>query len=287
MVALLALVAGSGGLATAADEPGPQPDKSQYSLFHPTPRAAMRELSTDRPDQTESPYTVDAGHFQLEMDVVNFSYDRYNPARTDTRVETTSLAAINLKVGLCNQVDFQLGINPYTRIRTEDRVTGTVTHQQGFGDIIPRLKWNLWGNDGGRTALALMPFVKLPANQDRVGTRSVEGGLIVPLAVELTERWHLGVMTELDFIRDGAGDGYHPETVNTLTLGFDFTNRLGGYVEFASTVSTDDDSPWIGTVNTGLTFALTDNIQLDAGINLGVTRSADDFNPFLGFSFRL
>jgi hypothetical protein len=35
-------------------------DKSQFHLFNPTPKALMRELSTDRPDQTESPYTVDA-----------------------------------------------------------------------------------------------------------------------------------------------------------------------------------------------------------------------------------
>src|SRR5688572_5942243 len=43
------------------------PHKSHYHLFNPTPRAQMREMSTDRPDQTESPYTVDAGHVQVEM----------------------------------------------------------------------------------------------------------------------------------------------------------------------------------------------------------------------------
>ena len=43
-------------------------DKSIYTLFHPTPREWMREMSTDRPDQTESPNTVDAGHFQVELD---------------------------------------------------------------------------------------------------------------------------------------------------------------------------------------------------------------------------
>jgi hypothetical protein len=36
----------------------------------------MREMSTDRPDQTESAYTVDAGHFQVEMDLVSAMFDR-------------------------------------------------------------------------------------------------------------------------------------------------------------------------------------------------------------------
>ena len=60
-------------------EPEASPsDKSGYHLFHPTPRALMREMSTDRPDQTESAYTVDAGHFQLEMDFANFTYDHHS-----------------------------------------------------------------------------------------------------------------------------------------------------------------------------------------------------------------
>lgn len=42
-----------------------QNDKSMYTLFRQTPRSQMRELTTDRPDKTESPITVDAGHFQI------------------------------------------------------------------------------------------------------------------------------------------------------------------------------------------------------------------------------
>lgn len=49
------------------------PDKSSYSLLNPTPRELMREMSTDRPDATESPYTVDAGHFQAELSFFDFS----------------------------------------------------------------------------------------------------------------------------------------------------------------------------------------------------------------------
>ncbi len=34
------------------------------------------------------------------------------------------------------------------------------------------------------------------------------------------------------------------------------------------------------------TYALTDNVQLDAGVNVGVTSAADRFNPFVGVSSR-
>ena len=37
------------------------PDKSEYTLFNPTPKDKMRDFSTDRPTKSNVPYTVDAG----------------------------------------------------------------------------------------------------------------------------------------------------------------------------------------------------------------------------------
>jgi len=246
----------------------------------------MREMSTDRPDKTESPHTVDAGHFQIEMDVFNYSYDRYNSDRSDVRAESLSIAPMNLKVGLLNNVDLQLVLETYNSVRVNDRDAGMVDKRRGFGDIISRLKINLWGNDGGRTAFGVMPFVKLPTNQDRLGNNSVEGGIIFPLAVELPHGVGMGVMTEFDIIRDESGGGNHAEFVNTLTFGRDLIGNLGGYVEFFSLVSAESDSSWIGTFDFGFTYGVTEDIQLDAGLNIGVTRSAEDWNPFFGVTWR-
>lgn len=272
-------------LAIAALAAEPVPDKSQYHLFNPTPPQWLREMSTDRPDKTESPNTVDAGHFQVEMDFVNYSYDKHNPARDGTRVRTWNIAPINFKVGLLNNLDVQLVLQPHTYVHTSDPGAG-VSKQRGFGDIVTRVKWNLWGNDGGETALALMPYFKLPTNQDQLGNRSAEGGIILPLAVKLPAGWDMGLMTQLDVVRDTTTSGYHQEFVNTVTFSHDIVGDLGGYAEFFSSVSTERGSSWTGTVDLGLTYALTKNIQLDAGVNLGVTRAADDWNPFVGLSFR-
>ncbi|MSU44021.1 MAG: transporter [Pedosphaera sp.] len=259
--------------------------KSQYSIFKPTPEALMREMSTDRPDKTESAYTVDAGHFQIEMDLVTHTRDRHNTDRDGKVVRSWGIAPMNLKAGLCNNVDFQLVLSTYEIERTADPTDG-VSKKRGLGDITTRLKWNVWGNDGGQTALALMPYLKFPTNQDKLGNRSVEGGLIVPLAVELPAGWSMSPMTQLDIVRDENSRGYHPEFVNTITFGHDIIGNLAGYAEFFSSVSTEAGSKWVGTVDLGLTYAFTKNIQLDAGINIGVTRAADDLNPFLGLSWR-
>src|SRR5215813_12940030 len=85
-----------------------------YNLWDPVPTAQMRELSTDRPDTTESPYTVDAGHYQLEWEAISFGTDREHGTRTD--VLTSS---INLIAGLSDNIDLQLVLEPHTRVTTE------------------------------------------------------------------------------------------------------------------------------------------------------------------------
>lgn len=276
------------GVALLHAEAGPaaMPDKSGYHLFHPVPSGLLRELNTDRPDKTESPYTVDAGHFQVELDLVSYTHDRDPSGGGDMRTDAFAMAPLNLKVGLLNQVDLQVVIETYSHVRVSDRRTGTVETMSGFGDVTMRLKVNLWGNDGGRTAFGIMPFVKVPSNQDGLGNHAVEGGVIIPLAVALPGGWDLGVMTEVDCLRNNSGPGHHASFVNSITASHDLFGRLGGYVEFFSEVGTERAIPWVGTVDCGLTYGLTKNVQLDAGINIGVTRSAADWNPFIGLSVR-
>ena len=67
------------------------------------------------------------------------------------------------------------------------------TTQSGIGDFTTRLKINLWGDDGGKTAFALLPFIKFPTSTDNLGNNAVEGGVIFPLAVKLPDDFDLGI----------------------------------------------------------------------------------------------
>jgi hypothetical protein len=261
------------------------PDKSGYTLFNPTPADQMRELSTDRPDQTESPYTVDAGHFQIEMDFFNYTYDRDKSGGGNVRTRDLAVAPVNLKVGLLNNVDFQLLLDPYVRSKTEDLTTSAKTDVSGFGDLTTRLKINFWGNDGGSTAFAMMPFVKWPLSASDVRNGDTEGGVIFILGFELPAGWGSAAMTEVDFVSDGAG-GYDAEWLNSITFAHDITEKIGGYFEI---VVVTGEAPGFRTVvqfDTGLTYAVSDNTQLDLGCNFGVTDAAPDYQPFVGVSRR-
>lgn len=253
-------------------------EKSAYSLMAPVPDHLLRDMSTDRPDKTESPFTVDAGRLQIETDLVGYTRERQDGMTT----ETVDILPFNVKVGLTDATDMQVIYGAYSRTRRD----GAIDDDRGFGDVTIRLKHNLWGNDGGWTAVAVMPFVKLPANTLEGLDDSVDGGLIVPLAFDVGHGFGVSIMSEVDMVRSADGRGYVPTFIQSATLAYDITDNLGLYTEAYVERSTDDAAHTIVTFDTGLTYAVTENLQLDAGANIGVTDTADDLNVFVGMSRR-
>ena len=266
------------GESTGAGSPA---DKSQYTLFNPTPASQMREFNTDRPDVTESPYTVDAGHFQIELSFVEYTHD----STSGVQSENLSILPANLKVGLLNNFDLQLVLEPYAH--TSINTHGSTQRLSGFGDTELRGKLNLWGDDGGLSAGAVMPFVRLPTGTGGQSDHHVEGGIILPLALTLPAGFDLGTMAEFDVDRNPIASGYGVDFIHTVTLGHPlWSEKLAAYVEYVGVSPISTGHTYLAYFDTGLTYALTENVQLDTGINLGLSDQADDYTVFVGLSVR-
>lgn len=251
-----------------------------YNLFDPRPDAELRELSTDRPDTTESPYTVDAGHYQFEWEMLSSGRDRTDGVRTETWT-----GSINLKAGLTDNIDAQLVLEPYTYQKTSEGATRD--RAEGFNDTELRVKINVWGNDAGDTAFAIMPFVRFPTHATDFGDDGkMEGGVILPVAFVLPGDWNSAFMLEFDAVRNADNDGYVLEAVQSITFGHDIYGDLGGFVEF---VNIESDEGGVGNeayFDAGLVYGLGANGQLDAGFNAGLSDAAEDIRYFVGLSWR-
>jgi len=240
-------------------------------------KTEVRPMSTDRPDTTESPFTVPAGMFQVEASFFDYEHD----ANEGDSIESWIYGQVNLKAGLTQDMDLQVIFNSYQEVR----LSGGVERQRfsGFGDVTVRLKKNLWGNDGGQTALGLMPYVSIPTGTT-LSSEVWEGGLIVPFSCTLTERLTLGLMAQMDIVHDYTTAGQDLQWVHSATLGYALTEVLGMYTECVGVAGEDMD--YVALFNTGLTFAVSDNLVFDAGVRIGMTRPAPDFGVFSGVSFR-
>jgi len=235
-----------------------------------------REMSTDRPDATESPVSVEAGGVQVESSLWAFARDKEGGVTT----EAWTLGESNVKFGLASNQDIQFVIRPW--ISETEKAAGVKSRAEGFGDIDVRYKYNFWGNDGGKTAMGLMPFVSVPT-QTAVSTGEWEGGLIVPFSVELGEGVGLGLMAEVDRVWDDAGGDHEWQFVHTAVLDFDLTETVGLYLEYIGISGPGD---YQALASGGLTWAQTDNLQWDVGFTAGLNDAAEDFSVFQGVSFR-
>jgi hypothetical protein len=265
--------------AHAADEPAPveQPvpevPVAAPASAAPSPPAEkqLRPLSTDRPDVTESPYTVDRLHFQAEFDMARFT--------TDAGIESYGFASSNLKVGITDFWEVQLVIDGLVGVPT-----ATGEHEWGAGAMDLRTKFNLLGNDSGPIAIGVMPWLTFP----RVGMgEQLEGGLIGLIGISLPAEFATGVMVEGDAVTNELDSDYHFELLTTWTVGHPIVGPLSAYVETFGVYSTEVGSEYALSLDGGFTFAVTDFVQLDAGVVGGLTEAADDLSIFSGLSFKL
>ena len=242
------------------------------------PSSALREMRTDRPDATESPFTVDPGHFQLEMDLVSHTRDRADGDQT----RESSIGAFNLRLGLSARTEVGLFIAPWTR-RSQHLADGRSLVRKGFGDVGLRAKFNAWGNDGGGSAGGLIIDVTLPTAANELGNDGVQGSVLLPVSLDLGEGWEMGAMTGVDLRRDTDGSGYRPVLITSATIGHGLTDKIGVYFELTSQAG---EGRHVATFDTGVTFLVNPNLQFDAGANIGVSRAADDLGIFAGVARR-
>jgi hypothetical protein len=252
--------------------------KHKYTLFNPVPREKMKDMETDRPDVTESAYSVAPGHFQVESDL--FRHVRNKSDRVQSIQNTYNLA--NYKLGLTERSDIQLVVPTYTTIATRDIATGKITNKtSGIDDISVRFKYNIWGHNGGKTALAALPYVVLPTSS--FAGNGMQYGIVFPFALSLSEEWNFGTQGSVNIAKEDDSN-FHPEYLYSFTFGRELSKKLSAFVEGVATYNAFAKNTET-FANGGLIFSVTDNLNIDAGVNIGLKQTSDKIY-FLGFSFR-
>jgi len=253
--------------------------EKHYSLFNPVPASLMREMETDRPDVTESAYTVDAGHFQYETDLIRLTRER-----SDTReVSTVLVNHGNLKLGITGSTAIQIGFETYGVQRERDLSSGNITRTDGFGDVNLRIKQNLIGNDHGNFVMAVLPYIKFPTSGYDEESR-FEGGLIVPMLYKMPGEWKLGFQVEVDRLKDLDQPAMHTEFLQTLTISHSITKGIDGIAETYYTY--DFKAHQLANyLNAAIEVDVAKDFKVDAGLNYGIQHQAQK-HYFIGASYR-
>lgn len=250
-------------------------------LIGPMRALADDAICTDRPTKSTGTCAAPEGHFQVETDLFDETYDR-----TDGVVTTTQIfASPTLKYGVTKTLDLELNFTPYERQSVRDN--GVTSTAAGFGDLYFKAKLDLL--PGKTFDIGLAPYVKAPTASHNVGNGAVEGGLIVPMVYNLPDSWSVTIDPEIDALENDSGAGHHANAAGLVSVG----KAVGGGVTLSgelwsdvnwdpggrtTQVSFDVGAAWIPGQHS--------DIQLDGGLNFGLNRQTPDVQGYVGLSKR-
>ena len=228
---------------------------------------------------TERPTTVAPGRFLLEMDTLSLTIDR----ESGQKYTAVGVATTFLTTGLSADWDVQVGAELFLSQKFD--VGGLSGRNSGIGDVYFRTKWRFYEDQASGTAIALLPYVKLPTNTGGVGKKAMEGGLIVPWQTNLAGGVSLTAMAEVEFVRNDRDDGYDSFWYTSMAMHRAVTKAIGVYGELTLGKSTGG-APWAGTLGGGATFAFSENIWWDYALYRGLSHGASDWLHVLRLNWR-
>jgi hypothetical protein len=238
-------------------------------------------ICADRPGKANPTCTVPPGDVQIETGLADWTDDNSGGVRT----RSLTVGDTAVKFGLTDRLHIEFDLTPYTQMRT--RLGASSERSSGIGDSGLALKYR-FTRESAPVQAALYPFVKLPTANHSLGNGRVEGG--VALLVDSSfggsgVSWDIA--PEVDLAADSSGSGYHVATVQVASIGVGLTDRLS--------VSGDLWGQWdfdpAGTVRQysidgAAAYLVSNRVQLDAGVNLGLNRDTPDIELYSGIAAR-
>ena len=247
-------------------------------------------MDTDRPNVTNTPHTIDAGHWQIETGVMDNSYYRDDSSGHNVRSDTFAFGQFNFRLGVLNDLELNAVVHAYEADREHNISSQATFRASGFGDTILGGKLNLWGNEGGDnvgyTALAIQPQFKFPTARNDIGNGRFEFFVAAPFLANLPAGFHVGLQPGVSQERNSGNTGYVTGFPGSVSLDRVVFGNLDVYLEYAYALTTEKHVTAPQTIDIGGTYPLTKNIVLDAGVNVGLNRASNNVEVLTGISIR-
>ncbi len=242
-------------------------------------------LITDRPDQTESAFSVPLGYVQFEAGW-GFSHLESTGVQLLTHTVPQALARIGFGHGLEGRIGFA-GWN-----RTETREAGGRTVFKGLGDVDLGLKYQIAEALGIRPHIAFMGTVTLPTGGADFGGVRADPSVRLVFANDISERVGVGYNVGATWTSVPSADGAGAtktlvDALYTVAFGFALTDRVGAFAESFGSFAVSDGAASEHLLDGGFTIMLRDNLQLDMSAGVGLNGAADDWFVGAGLSVRL
>jgi len=224
--------------------------------------------------------TVGRGRLQLETSVSG-QYDKAAGITTRT-LQTPTL----VRFGVAPDWELRLDTDGYTRIRTDDPASPPPVTQSGMSDLSIGVKWHMVDGEGMRPSTALLAHVDVPSGSDSLRGHGVRPSLRASLEWELPANFDLGVMPGVAY--DSRDDGHrYAAGILGVVLGYEWRDGLRTFIEVAGRqLAAPDNGGNVITYDTGISYLIRRNVQIDAAVFFGANHSTPDLAWTVGVSIK-
>lgn len=235
----------------------------------------QEEMITDRPDATESPSAVPVGSLQIETGAF---YESYKEG--DIKNETLGYNTTLLRYGVLKNFEVRVGWN-FEEGRTSIDDTKIDDVASGFSPLLLGMKVEIAEEKGWLPEIGFLGHLMLPftASSDfRPETTGVD--FRFSLSHTLNDKSSIAYNIGAQWGNDSSEAAY----VYTLVYGYSILDSLGVYAEVYGDLPEDSKANhyW----DAGLTYSITNNIQLDATVGKSIT-DGQDILLAAGISYRI
>jgi hypothetical protein len=240
----------------------------------------LRDFCADRPGKATPACILDVGRLQLETGLVDAALQRGGGERDDVY----TIGQTEIRYGITSRTELEAVVTPWSVERGRD-ASGS-TRRSGFGDLALGFRTALTDPDGKGAQVSFQGFVSAPTGTHHQGAGDWEGGARLPISTDLGGGFSLGLTPEIDLRRDGDTGGRHLAFASAVSVG----HPLGPLSVGAELWAEADEDP--GGHANAASFDLTaawmagTDLQLDAGLNAGLTHDTPDLEVYVGIARR-
>jgi hypothetical protein len=228
-------------------------------------------METDRPDQSETPFTVAPKYFQAELGVNKQNFKDHNYILT----YPTAL----LKYGMNKRAEVGVEFNFIT---SHHQLIPNPVDTTGLEPISVGTKVSLLKEKGIIPQTAFIAFVGLPfAGSKKFKTPHLIPSFRFSMQHSLTNKISFGYNVGAEW----DGESTIPEWLYTLVTGFEIGEKWQTFIEAYGFIAKNELPQH--NVDGGIAYYINDDFKLDASAGFGLTHNALKNFLSLGASFRL
>lgn len=234
--------------------------------------AQEEKIETDRPDQTESPYTVPKNYFQFEWGI-NHETDKVNNIKTHNFVHPTGL----YKYGVNDHFELRVIVQPYTQT-----VYGNPkTHSVLVDPVFIGFKTTIAEEKGWLPKTSFIAHISVPPFASKTFRQNQPAPIFrFTMQNSLSKTFSLGYNLGMEW----DGENPAPAYIYTLAPGFTINEKWAGYAELYGFIRKNNVPEH--AIDGGIYYYPNKNMKFDISAGYGLTKAALDFYVALGYSIR-